>query len=227
MNAAIAKGTQTAGRLDHIVIAAHSLEQGAAYIQARLGVTPAMGGKHVSMGTHNLLMQLGPASYLEVIAIDPDAPAPSHARWFGLDDPVLQARLAQAPFVLTWVVGVNHIEAAIKACTYEVGTARPMTRGELNWQIALRDDGALADRGVAPILIEWPEGPHPSRNMVDLGCSLEKLELPSDQPDRLRADLASVGATTLAQVTPTPTDKRGAVGLRATISRPTGIAVLD
>lgn len=28
--------------------------------------------------------------YLEVIAVDPDAPAPTRPRWFSLDDPTMQ-----------------------------------------------------------------------------------------------------------------------------------------
>lgn len=65
-------------RIDHLVIAADSLEQGAAWCDARFGVQPSGGGKHSFMGTHNLLMAISterfPRCYLEIIAIDPEAP---------------------------------------------------------------------------------------------------------------------------------------------------------
>jgi hypothetical protein len=37
------------------------------------------------MGTHNRLLKLGEGFYLELIAIDPQAPPPGRPRWFGLD----------------------------------------------------------------------------------------------------------------------------------------------
>jgi TusA-related sulfurtransferase len=40
------------------------------------------------MGTHNCLMQLGEAMFLEIIATDPAA-SPQRRRWFALDDPLM------------------------------------------------------------------------------------------------------------------------------------------
>ena len=66
--------------VDHLVIAADSLEQGSAWCERTLGAKPVAGGRHALMGTHNLLLQLSSTAfervYLEIIAIDPDAPAP-------------------------------------------------------------------------------------------------------------------------------------------------------
>ncbi len=44
------------------------------------------GGQHPRMGTHNLLISLGPASFLEVIVNDPDASTPAEPRWDDLED---------------------------------------------------------------------------------------------------------------------------------------------
>src|SRR5204862_2458991 len=89
--------------LDHLAIAAHTLEQGLAHVRDALGVDMPYGGKHPRMGTHNHLLRLGERVYVEVIAIDPSAPAPSRPRWFQLDDPALQAELRVAPQLVTWV----------------------------------------------------------------------------------------------------------------------------
>ncbi|MEO7742546.1 MAG: VOC family protein [Usitatibacter sp.] len=45
--------------LDHLVIAAATLEEGVRYVEAQLGVTMGPGGKHATMGTHNRLLSLG------------------------------------------------------------------------------------------------------------------------------------------------------------------------
>ena len=45
--------------LDHLTVAALTLEEGVAHVQRALGVVMPRGGSHPLMGTHNHLMQLG------------------------------------------------------------------------------------------------------------------------------------------------------------------------
>jgi hypothetical protein len=45
--------------LDHLVVAARALEDGVAWVEARLGVTMGAGGKHALMSTHNRVLNLG------------------------------------------------------------------------------------------------------------------------------------------------------------------------
>ena len=71
--------------IDHIVLSSTDLARDAAALEERLGVPLSEGGKHALFGTHNKLLRLGDL-YLELIAIDPDAPKPERARWFALDD---------------------------------------------------------------------------------------------------------------------------------------------
>ena len=59
------------------------------------------------MGTHNRLASLGPTEFLEVIAVDPDAPLPERPRWFGLD------RFDDAPRLGTWMLATPDIEASM------------------------------------------------------------------------------------------------------------------
>src|SRR4051812_23817798 len=89
--------------LDHLVLAAADLAQGVSFVADRLGVRAPAGGRHAVMGTHNALVRLGRDVYLEIIAIDPEAPAPARARWFGLDEPRMRRRLAEQPRIVTWV----------------------------------------------------------------------------------------------------------------------------
>src|SRR6478735_419898 len=71
-------------RIDHLVVAARTLDQGVQWCEATLGVTPGAGGEHPLMGTHNRLLRIAtvqyPRAYLEIIAIDPAAQTPSRRR---------------------------------------------------------------------------------------------------------------------------------------------------
>ena len=83
--------------IDHLIVAATTLEEGAQFVQKALGVAPQPGGKHERMGTHNCLLKLGPELYLEIIAIDPEGKTPSQPRWFDLDSPGMRAELQAGP----------------------------------------------------------------------------------------------------------------------------------
>ena len=161
-------------RLDHIVVAAAGLDQGRAWLEARLGVAAQGGGRHLQMGTHNALWGLG-ASYLELIAIDPDGQAPARPRWFGLDDPAVQARLAGGPALIAWAVAVDDL-AALRPpvpCEPPAGFARD----DLTWEVRLPKGRALPLDGAWPLTIRWTSGLHPARRLDPRGLELERLEV--------------------------------------------------
>lgn len=179
----------TPSYIDHLTITAPTLEAGAAFVEQTLGVTPQKGGEHPRMGTHNLLLRLGDALFLEVISTNPDAPPPARARWFALD--TLDA--ASPPALSTWVVRTAGIEAAAANASELLGTIEPMRRGALDWLITIPADGSLVLDGIAPALIEWQAEPHPAANLQDAGLSLVKLELFHPAPERISALLKSIG----------------------------------
>ncbi len=169
------------------MVAAATLEQGAAWCEATLGVVPAGGGKHVGMGTHNRLLSIAspafPKAYLEIIAIDPEAPPPARPRWFGLDDAGLQAALREAPRLLHAVARTAHIDsalAALQAAGVDAGKAvtaeRASPAGLLRWRIAGRADGTLQYGGALPTLIEWGDM-HPADSLPASAVSLVDLSL--------------------------------------------------
>lgn len=151
--------------LDHLVVGATTLEDGVAWCERVLGVTPAPGGRHALMGTHNRLLDISappayPRCYLEIIAIDPEAPGPQgRSRWFDLDQPALQAALRErGPGLIHWVSRVPGLEASLAQWRGEgvdAGVAVAASRGALQWQIALREDGRRLRREGLPLLIEW------------------------------------------------------------------------
>ena len=211
--------------LDHLAIAAGQLGEGIDFVEDKLGVRMPLGGKHPGMHTHNAVMKLGEKLYLEVIAIDPEAGPPMQPRWFGLDDPATRARLsAIGPHLIGWLARTDDMAASLRAGGPELGAAMPMSRGGLNWQIAVRPDGALPMGGLLPVLIQWPPGIHPAaQRMPDLGVRLLGLTLRAAKPEPLRAALARIGADRLADVKPW---RRGAPLLDAAFVRPDGAEVV-
>jgi len=163
--------------LDHLVIAARDLEEGAAYVRDRLGADVQPGGKHATMGTHNRLLSLGGGVYLEVIAIDPDATPPSRPRWFGLDEPSTRHHLAQGPALMHWVERTDDLEAEAGRSPDDVEVLA-FARGPYRWRMALTRDGSLPGGGLRPTLIQWHSG-HPTAAMADSGCNVVALGGPN------------------------------------------------
>lgn len=182
---------KTHSSIDHLVIACADLGQGNDWLEARLGVAAQPGGKHPLMGTHNRLLRLGTRTYLELIAIDPDAPAPTRPRWFGLDTAAVQSRAGQQPFLLTWVMASNDVVAAA-AKVPQVGEVIGANRGALTWRITVPADGQLQYDGLLPTIIEWDGSAHPCDGLADKGCELLALELVHPEAPALGSHLQAL-----------------------------------
>ena len=220
--------------LDHLVIAAASLDQGVAWCVATLGATPLLGGQHPLMGTHNRLLKIAtpafPDAYLEIIAIDPTAPPPGRARWFGLGDAALQASLAEHGPRLIHAVARSTMLDMHRWGLITVGckpgdpvsASRETPAGTLSWQILVRDDGVLDCGGALPTLIQW-QGTHPATHMPDSGVTLTGLTL-NGVPPRARDVLRLRGVTVAPTGTQTGTPAEPA--LRATLATPLGVVTL-
>lgn len=185
--------------IDHLIITARDLDSGAAFVRQILGVTPQVGGKHERMGTHNLLLRLGDKSYLEVIAIDPDAPSPSRPRWFGLDRFPAHA----SPALSGWAARTTAIEQTATAASEALGQIEAMARGALSWRITIPPDGSFPMDGAAPALIEWDGETHPASNMPDKGLSLQSLQIfhaDADRVARLLKSIAFEGPVSVAAI---------------------------
>lgn len=191
-------------RLDHLTITAPTLAQGAAFVRAALGVEPQPGGEHPRMGSHNLLLRLGDALFLEVIAVNPAAPAPGRPRWFALDT----LRPDDPPRLSNWVARTDDIRGAAAAASEALGDIEPMSRGALQWLITIPPDGSLPMDGVAPALIEWQAPGHPASRLQDMGCTLYRFEARHPEPDRVNALLATLGLDRSVHVSALPAGAR-------------------
>ncbi len=170
--------------LDHLAVSAATLAEGVEVVEAALGASLGPGGAHPHMGTHNRLLSLGAATYLEVIAIDPDAVAPGRPRWFDLDNFIGTPRLTN------WVARTDDLAGAVAASPDGTGRIHDLKRGDYRWRMAIPEDGRLPFGGACPALIEWRGDLHPARQLPEAGCRLARLVIAHPQADALRAALA-------------------------------------
>jgi len=206
--------------IDHLVIAASTLQQGVDYVRETLGVEMPFGGVHPKMGSHNHLMRLGEQLFLEVIAINPEGVQPEQPRWFGLDEPLQRASLSRQPRLLTWVANTRDIHTTQRNSDFDFGRITAISRGELNWLFGVPDDGRILAGGMLPYLMQWQTDTHPAGNMHDAGCHLESLDLYHANTGWLADILASIGLLEKIKLHPLPENQ--AAFLCATIATPTG-----
>lgn len=208
-------------RIDHFTIGTSDLMTGQDALAKQLGVTIPNGSKHDAMSTHNCVCQAGNESFLELIAIDPQAPDPGRTRWFTLDDPATQTRIAKRPRALCWVVNTTDLDAVVAASPIDLGEIVPFQRGERTWRLTVPRDGSLPEGGLVPAFIEWSSGPHPSTGQQDIGLRLDTIHLRHPQPNALRETLAALNVDHLVQI------DNGPRALAFQITTPSGSVTLD
>ncbi|MCW5261351.1 VOC family protein [Verminephrobacter eiseniae] len=193
--------------IDHLIVLAADLASGVQWCERQLGVTPAAGGEHPLMGTHNRLLNISspahPRAYLELIAIQQGATKtiPGGAkRWFDMDDSRLQRQVAQhGPQLIHWVAAVPDMAARCAALAAQgldrgaiISASRATPEGLLQWQVTLRADGQRLMDGCLPTLIQWG-ATHPCANLPASGLQLHRLTLRHPQMAALQAACAALG----------------------------------
>lgn len=201
------------GKMDHLVVSSASLSEGIAYIEDLLAVPMTEGGDHPLMGTHNALLSLGPDFYLEVIAVNPEAPAPDHARWFDLDYFTGPARLTN------WAVRVPDLHEALLHAPVGTGDELSLSRGDFRWDMAVPADGRLPFTNCTPGLLSW-HGKMPAPHLPDHGLRLSSLSISHPEAEALCVALGPLVAD--ARITIVD----GAPGLSAQIETPGGSVTL-
>lgn len=181
--------------IDHLVYACANLEHGMDEIEALLGVRPVRGGHHPQYGTHNAQLSLGSGIYIEIIARDPELPAPERGAYVEIPA-TSQSRL------ITWVFRTDDIQqTASNAAHADIGLG-PVQSGsrikpdgsKICWQ--LTDPYAMPFGGAIPFLIDWGNVIHPSK-VVPAGGTLVQLVIEHPEADRVRRAISALGAEVL------------------------------
>ncbi len=189
--------------IDHIVIGARTLEDGAAFIEHHLGIRPQKGGVHEGVGTHNMLLGLGAACYLEIIAPDPNQPQPEHPRPFDMDEPSVRTMLEAEPRLLTYVARTPVLDAVVaRLGPARSGEIRAMTRGDLSWRMAFPPQRLDMDNLIPP-LIQW-DGKNAASRLKDSHWRLHGMEAEHPETDALRIALSERGLDDQVKVRHSP-----------------------
>ena len=209
-------------KIDHFAIGSSSLAAGVTSLRKSLGVEVPQGSKHDLMSTHNCVMQSGNESFLELIAVDPDAPAPGRTRWFTLDDPKTTTRLAERPRALCWVVSTDNLDETVASSPVDLGEIVTFVRGDRSWRLTVPADGHLPENALLPAFIEWSPGPHPSTGQQDLGVMLNRVLLTHPKPGSISDKLAKLKVDHLATVS-----QAAEATLSFELTTPGGIVIID
>jgi len=228
-------------QIDHLVILAQTLDQGVAWCEATLGVTPSPGGEHAQFGTHNRLIKIAtpkfPLAYLEIIAINPEAKSPGDTRarrWFDMDDAALQAAVCVVPQLVHFVAQTDELQAgrtALKALGIDRGpalqTSRHSRKGLLQWQITVREDGQRLFDGALPSLIQWgkpaeaePLRLHPRNSLPRSGVTLQSVAVSHPTAAKLQAAYEAIGLSGV-------TVEDGPANITVTLNTPKGPVTLQ
>lgn len=125
------------------------------------------------------MVALGPTTYLEIIAPDPEQPPPKEPRPFGLDG-VKESRL------VAWFVSGSDLERlrdeavrnGVPLGEVKSGSRRQPDGIQLSWQFT--DPSVLVAAGIIPFFINWGESAHPAVTAAK-GAAL--ISLRAEHPD--------------------------------------------
>lgn len=202
--------------LDHLAVAADTLDAAVAHVEEALGVPLQAGGSHALFGTHNALLGLADGLYLEAIARDPDATPQLRPCWFDLD------RFEGAPHLRNWICRSADLAALLPRAPDGAGVIHDLQRGDLRWQMAVPENGVLPFDNLFPALMQW-QGRHPAGSLTQQGCRLKVLHVCHPDHSALARAVAALGlSTNLVRF-----EQADSPRLLAEIQTPHGVRVLE
>jgi hypothetical protein len=177
--------------IDHLIVTAADLKSGMDHIEKKLGVRPEPGGRHSEFGTHNALLSLGSATYLEIISPDPNTVISRQKRLFS-------EHFSQKPKLTTWVYRTQEItikadkakQAGIDVGNVSSGSRETTNGQQVRWK--LTNPYKMLCDGAVPFLINWGETLHPAQSAPAAGELLD-FHIEHPDPDEVKKCLTVLG----------------------------------
>ena len=188
--------------VDHLVYASPDLDLACADLEERLGVRASAGGRHHGRGTRNALIAVGPDSYIEIVAPDPQQQRSAVPRWFGIDT-------LTTPRLVGWAARATNLprvvaEAArrgIHLGTIESGSRHGPDGTVVTWQFT--DPETVVADGLVPFFIDWGVSRHPARTAA-AGPPLVRLRALHPDPTTVQRLLNGLGLSLHVQLAASP-----------------------
>ncbi len=208
--------------LDHLTVIAPSLAEGVAHVRHCIDLDVPFGQRHDYMGTHNHLLQLGDAVYLEIVAVDPEAVTPRRVRWFGLDDHGrVRADWDEGRRLRGWVARTDAIDVVMAGHPDVFGAKAALPDANPSFDFAIPEDGSLPRDGAVPSIIDRRGRPRAMASIADLGARLRSFVLEHPDLAALQAFYRALPVDRPPEIRPGPR-----LRYRAQIETPAGLKEL-
>ncbi|RCW85566.1 VOC family protein [Phyllobacterium bourgognense] len=206
-------------QFDHMTVIAPTLEEGIEYVSNCLEIDLINGTTHTDMCTHNRRVKLGESCYLEVIAINPDAPSPSCPRWFGLDEiEAVRTEWSKGARLRGWVARTNEIDKVLRLHGHLLGSTKWL---DDHFNFSVPAGGELPMGGILPSVIDVGDNPPTATSLVDQGVRLREFVLEHPTPSKIIALYNEMG------IVEPPKVREGARPcFSALLDTPSGLTVL-
>lgn len=204
-----------APKIDHLVLASTDLAELTKYFAGTTGVSPVAGGAHPAWGTHNALVSLGEAQYLELIAPQPGKTG-SWARQF---------RNFHEPTLAGWCVRAANL-ARVADAAHAYGCRTRMMAGSrrttdgimLEWELLFLSHPEL--NPALPFFINWGDTLHPA-STLEAEITLHSMEIATPGAEGLIELLAAISIEGVA------TTEQADTQLTAVLTGPQGTFSLE
>lgn len=177
--------------IDHIVYCVNDLNAAISDLESRLGIAPTYGGRHMTQGTHNAILDLSENCYLEILAVDKENKTISHNRWMGID-------LVQRPMITRWALKSKDLisdQQYLQSVDSNLGQIVEGSRktpvgNQLAWRMLLPLAEPVVE--ILPFMVDWSSSDtHPTQNLPK-GCTLKSFALRTPDTSRVHTTLSSI-----------------------------------
>lgn len=179
-------------KIDHIVYCVPNLEEGIDHFEHLLGIRPVIGGRHLSHGTQNALLNLGNSIYFEILSVDDSNLEFNKERWMGID-------LLQGPKITRWSLkseDLNSDSQILKQKSNKLGQIIEGKRhtqngGQLMWGMV--EPLSAPEVDILPFMTDWSNSEVHPADTLEEGCFLESVTLFHPMPEEVMPVFDSLG----------------------------------
>ena len=171
--------------IDHIVYCVPDLDVAIADLTSLWGVQPTIGGRHLTKGTKNALINLGNGCYFELLAIDEENTEITADRWMGVD-------LIQQPKITRWALKTSDLNTdCLALATYDEalsevfeGSRKTSDGSELKWKMTLPKSHPEVE--LVPFMTDWTTSDYHPTDRMTAQCQLTGLQLFHPHPEQFK-----------------------------------------